>query len=300
MTGFYQRLYLYQSYCWYAFIRLDYLMYYRYTQKWVDLFHNEPHMIEIESGHYIKGMHNLVSAHFDLSNHEKFEKTLQVFETFSESEIVRNNDNNKIQVFVYLYTAKINRHFMQGSFDEGLALVPELTEKLKEYSLYLDNHRVLVFYYKIASLYFGSGDFDNTIKYLSKIINWKVDLRNDLQCYARLLHLIAHYELGNFDLLEYLIKSVYRFMAKMDNMGVVEEKVFQFLQKSFHLNQKELKPEFEKLLKELKEVERSRFSSRAFAYLDIISWLESKIYGRQVQEVIRAKFLKKTALLDGP
>src|SRR5215204_893652 len=27
MTGFYQRLYLYQSYCWFAFIRLDYLMY---------------------------------------------------------------------------------------------------------------------------------------------------------------------------------------------------------------------------------------------------------------------------------
>ena len=300
MTGFYQRLYLYQSYCWYAFIRQDFLMYYRYTHKWVDLFEREPNMIAIETGQYIKGMHNLVSAHFDLSNHEKFEKTLQVFETFSESEVVRNNDNNKIQVFVYLYTAKINRHFMQGSFDEGLTLVPELTEKLKEYSLYLDNHRVLVFYYKIASLYFGSGDFDNTIKYLSKIINWKVDLRNDLQCYARLLHLIAHYELGNFDLLEYLIKSVYRFMAKMDNMGVVEEKVFQFLQKSFHLNQKALKPEFEKLLNELKEVERSRFSSRAFAYLDIISWLESKIYGRQVQEVIRAKFLKKTALLDGP
>ncbi|HYO23287.1 MAG TPA: hypothetical protein VER36_12845, partial [Flavisolibacter sp.] len=63
MTGFYQRLYLYQSYCWYAFIRLDYLMYYRYTQKWVDLFHDEPQMIEIETGHYIKGLHNLISAH---------------------------------------------------------------------------------------------------------------------------------------------------------------------------------------------------------------------------------------------
>src|SRR5215472_2365594 len=34
--GFYERLYLYQSYCWYAFIRQDFLQYYRYTQKWVD------------------------------------------------------------------------------------------------------------------------------------------------------------------------------------------------------------------------------------------------------------------------
>ncbi|MEO7983681.1 MAG: hypothetical protein ABI688_06345, partial [Bacteroidota bacterium] len=37
-TGFYERLYLYQCYVWYAFIRQDFLQYYRYSQKWVDLF----------------------------------------------------------------------------------------------------------------------------------------------------------------------------------------------------------------------------------------------------------------------
>lgn len=292
-TGFYQRLYYYQSYCWFAFIRFDYLMYYRYTQKWVDLFHSEPAMINIETGHYIKGMHNLISAHFDLQNATRFDQSLQVFETFAGSPIVRNNHNTEVQVFVYLYTAKINKHFMEGTFTKGLELVPELIEKLKEYSLYLDTHRVLVFYYKIASLFFGSGDYDNTIIYLTKIINWKVNLRNDLQCYARLLHLIAHYELGNYNLLEYLIKSVYRFMAKMDNLGVVEEKIFAFLQASFHLSEKQLKPEFEKLLLELKGLEKNRFASRAFSYLDIISWLESKIYGLKVQDVIRTKYLKR-------
>ena len=51
-------------------------MYYRYTQKWVDIFHEEPDMIQVETGLYIRGMHNLISAHFDLSNYEKFDKTL--------------------------------------------------------------------------------------------------------------------------------------------------------------------------------------------------------------------------------
>ncbi|HEV7332860.1 MAG TPA: hypothetical protein VGN63_17605 [Flavisolibacter sp.] len=293
VKGFYQKLYLHQSYCWYAFIRLDFLMYYRHTQKWVDTFHEEPQMIPVETGHYIRGMHNLISAHFDLRNYEKFEKTLKAFETFAESDVVQNNENNTIQAFVYLYTAKINRHFMMGTFDEGVRLVPEIAEKLKEYSLYLDNHRVLVFYYKIASLYFGSGDYDNTVKYLTKIINWKVNLRNDLQCYARLLHLIAHYELGNYELLEYLTKSVYRFMAKMENLSLVEEEIFLFLRKSFNLSPRELKPEFEKLLAKLKQIESNKFESRAFAYLDIISWLESKVSGQRVQDVIRGKFLQR-------
>jgi hypothetical protein len=290
VTGFYERLYLYQSYCWYAFIRQDFLMYYRYTQKWVDLFEKDPFMIEVETAHYIKAMHNLLGAHFNLQNVVKFREELLKFETFAESDLVAQNDNNRIQTFVYIYISKINQHFLEGTFAEGLNIVPYIEEKLKEYSLYLDKHRVLVFYYKIASLYFGSGDYEKTIDYLNKIINWKVDLRTDLQCYARLLHLIAHYELGNVDILEYLIKSVYRFMAKMESLSIVEEEIFKFLRSSFHLSYRKLKPEFEKLLNRLKMLESDKYETRAFLYLDFPSWLESKVNGVPVAEVIRMKY----------
>ncbi|HTS45492.1 MAG TPA: hypothetical protein VMH01_13935 [Puia sp.] len=295
-TGFYEKLYLYQSYCWNAFIGQDFLSYYRYTQKWVDLFEKEKFMIAIETAHYIKGMHNLLSAHFDLLNYPKFVEALAHFEKFYHSEIVRDNDNNRIQTFVYLHIAKINKHFIDGTFTEGIKLVPYIEGKLKEYELYLDRHRVLVFYYKFASLYFGSGDYENAIKYLTIIINWKVNLRTDLQCYTRLLHLIAHYELGNYQLLEYLIKSVYRFMAKMGNLSLVEEEIFRFLRKSFKLSPKQLRPEFEKLLDKLRTYEKNRYETRAFAYLDIISWLESKVRNVPVQDIIREKFLQRNAL----
>jgi len=53
-----------------------------------------------------------------------------------------------------------------------------------------------------------------------------------------------------------------------------------------------LKPEFEQLLERLKELEKDRFETRAFMYLDIISWLESKISDIPVQTVIRNKFLE--------
>lgn len=290
--GFYEKLYFDQSYCWYAFIRQDYLMYYRYTQKWVNLFLDEPVMIQIETGNYIKGLHNLLNAHFTLRNYAGFDKTLSLFEEFSNSDVVNLNDNNKIQVFVYLYIAKINQHFLQGTFEEGLKIVPEIMQRLAEYNLFLDQHRTLIFYYKIASLYFGAGDFDHAIDYLNKIINWKVNLRNDLQCYARLLHLIAHYELGNFQLLEYLIKTVYRFMSKMQNLSLVEEEVFKFLRKSFYLTARKLKPEFEKLLNKIREFEESKFETRAFAYLDITSWLESKLNDKKTYEIIHEKYLK--------
>jgi hypothetical protein len=110
-----------------------------------------------------------------------------------------------------------------------------------------------------------------------------------------LLHLIAHYELGNYDLLEYLIKAVYRFMARMENLSRVEEEIFRFLRKSFELSPKELKPEFGYLLERLRTYQMNRFETRAFVYLDVISWLESKIRGVPVQKIIREKFLLRNS-----
>jgi hypothetical protein len=300
LTDFYEKLYLYQSYCWYAFIRQDFLMYYRYSQKWIDLFDATPLMISVETGHYVKGMHNLLNAHFDLRYFEKFDSTLKKFEAYSRTHEAQHHDNFRIHTFIYINSAKINWHLMRGTFAEGLKVVPSIEEKLTEYALYVDAHRILVFNYKIASLYFGNGDYATAIDYLHKIINGSVDLRYDLQCYARLLHLMAHYEMGNFDIIESLIKSVYRFMARMKNLTVIEEEMFRFLRKSFNISPRKLKPELEQFLYKIKHLEKSRFETRAFAYLDVISWLESKVYEKPMSEIIYNKFLESTTKTKPP
>jgi hypothetical protein len=292
IEGFYEKLYLYQSYCWYAFIRQDFLMYYRYSQKWIDLFDEDPMLIEVETGHYVKGMHTLLNALFDLRNFEKFDIVLKKFELFAKTSVAAQHDNFRTHTSIYINSAKINYHLMKGSFKEGLALVPEIEEKLYEYALQVDRHRILVFNYKFANLYFGHGDYETCIDYLQKIINGPLDLRIDLQCYARLMHMMSHYELGNFDILESLIKSVYRFMAKMKNLTVVEEEMFKFLRHSFGVSPAKMKPELETFLSKVKHLEKNRFETRAFAYMDIISWIESKVYDKPMSAILYDKYQK--------
>lgn len=291
-VGFYEKLCLYQSYCWFAFIRQDFLMYYKYTHKWTALFTAHPKMIAVETMHYIKGMHNLMNAHFVVRNHKKFEKALKEFEWFYESEDAQQTENTKVQSFVYLYSAKLNQQIISGDFEAGLTLIPIIEKSMGNYSMYIDQHRILVIRYKMAMVCFGADDYSKSIDYLHKIINEQSGFRTDLQCYARLLHLIAHYELGNIALVEYLTRSVYRFMAKMQLFTVVEAEIFKFLKSSFHADRRELKKQFELLLNELKKQEGKRFEARTFAYLDIISWLESKIQQKTMADIIREKYLQ--------
>jgi hypothetical protein len=291
--GFYEKLYLYQSYCWYGFIRQDFLMYYRYSQKWIDLYKENEVMLAVETGHYIKGMHTLLNAHFDLHNFKQFDITLRQFEKFAKTPAATQHDNFRTHTSIYINSARINQFLMQGDFREGLAIVPEVENKLKEYALFVDSHRIVVFNYKFASLYFGAGDYNTAIDYLQNIINDnQPGLRNDLQCYARLMHLLCHFEIGNEEILESLIKSVYRFMERMKTLTVIEEAIFTFLRHSFKVKAKYLKPELEAFLKKIKHLEKNRFETRSFAYLDVISWVESKVYERPMGDIIHEKYMK--------
>ncbi len=292
LNGFYEKLYYYQSYCWYAFIRQDFLQYYRYAQKWVDLYTENTQLKNIETGHYIKGMQALLNAHFDLRNHRAHEIVLKEFEAYERTPEAQKNDNFRIHTSIYINMAKINGHLMKGTFKEGLQIVDEIEEKLNEYSLFVDSHRILVFNYKIALLYFGSGDYNTAIDYLHRIINGPMDLRIDLQCYARLIHLLSHYELGNYEILDSLSKSVQRFMEKMKNFTRAEEALFRFIKHSFADNPEKIKKALDKLLHDIKHLEKDRHETRAFAYLDIISWAESKVKGKTMEQIVYGKYLK--------
>ena len=111
---------------------------------------------------------------------------------------------------------------------------------------------------------------------------------------------MSHYELGNDSIIESLIKSVYRYMAKMKNLTAIEEEMFRFLKNSFDISPRLMKPELEKFLYKVKHLEGDRFETRSFAYLDIISWLESKVHAKPMGEIIYAKYKKSKRRLPVP
>ncbi len=287
--GFLEKLYLYQSYAWYHYILQDFVNYYKYSRYWVELF-TTPHLIQAHLDDYLKGMHNLMSAQFNTMQYQNLSASIEKMESL-ESNIHIQDDNIKTSLFLFIYLSKINRHFIDGSFDEGIPLIKEIEDNLLSNKFKIDKHRILVFYYKIACLYFGSGNNRAAIEYLNKIINNNDQtLREDIHCYARILNLIAHYELGNMELVEYQIKSVYRYLVRVDELHMVLKEILKFLRKLSALESRELIPAFKNLRNKLDSLKQDPYEQRPYLYLDIISWLESKISGKDVQSVIKQKF----------
>jgi tetratricopeptide (TPR) repeat protein len=289
--NFFEKLYFYQAHVWYHTLNQDFRAGYRYAQKWVDLFEQAPAMKDLQAMLYIKGLHNLLASLYNLLYYSKFIQVLRTLEEFAASQSRRSSPNTEILLFQYIYTNRINAYFLEGRFTAGLDMVPELLEQLEHYKPQLDMHRTLVFYYKIASLYFGSGRFQQAIEYLTLIIQHKdQSLREDLQCFARILNLIAHYEAGDDASLDYQIRSVYHFLGKMNDQQPMQVEIFRFLRTVGSIAPQQVREAFAQLRDQLLVIAADRYASRPFLYLDIISWLDSKIAGVPVQEIMQRKF----------
>lgn len=291
--SFWGKVYYCQSYVWLHHICQEYPLSYRYSQRMVSLFRDQPNMIAINAALYLKGLHNHLGTLFNMWQYNKFQAELQQLLDFPQHYDLDEDDNTRGIWHLYRFTHSIQLHYMQGTFSEGLTLVPELMEAIEEDRYGWDEYRKLLFYYRIACLYFGSGDNDTAIDYLNLIVNQRSQqYRSDIQAYARILSLICHYEMGNVQLVEYQVKSVYRYLAKVEHLQETQQTIFRFLRRIPRIRENQVQEEFVKLKEKLDKIAQKPYESRPFTYLDIPSWLQAKIEGKSVQEVIRAEFLK--------
>jgi hypothetical protein len=290
--GFREKLWLYKAYLWYSFLIQDFRSCYKYALKWVELFYAHPDMITLNPVFFLRGQQYLLEALFYIRDVDRFKQTLQKLESIVEQATFPKSENIESLVFLHRYSHKINLHFMEGSFEEGFPLVAEVLLGIKKHEGTIDEHHVMVFYYKIACLYFGAGENKKCAEYLEKIIdNKSLEMREDLLCFSRILNLVAHYEAGDDYHLERLIKSTYKFLIKMEDLYQVQKEMIKFLRRLGDIYPHQLKGEFENLYKKLKEFEDDPYERRSFLYLDILSWLESHITGKSIPQIIKERAL---------
>jgi len=288
--GLAEKSYLYSLYIDFYFFMQDFDKGHNYAKKWMALFNNKS-LIYANLETYIKALNSLMIAESRVNAYDDFVRNKRKLRNLRRLPATQINENINLKLFKYTYVHEFNRLFMKGDFSRGVHLMEKIKPRIDEYIARLDDHSRLIMYYKIACLYVGNSDYSEALVWLNRIINTEeTGIREDIHGFSRILSLICHYELGHQDIIDYHVRSTYRFLLKRENLQQFHKYILNFLKNvGPNLSQEEMIKAFEFLREQLKPLEFNPYEKRAFIYFDIISWLEGKIQSREVQAVIQEK-----------
>jgi len=274
----YNRIY---SLYYYANEDLD--SFYQFNKKLIHLMESKPYLLNEDVSEYISVLsNNMLSCH-RLNKFQEWQETIDKF-----LKIKPNTYDDKLKIHRQYYQGKLAYCIITGQFKNGLEVLQQHFEKVQEFDK--DLFERSVFYYYYFCIYFGVGDYDNALGYLNDWLNLPRNIeRQDFQVYVHLMNLIIHFEMGNAMLLESLLRSAYRYLRKSKTSQPIEHQILNFIKSSMKTaNAAEHRKLLEKFKEEMSDIQKAP-RTRPF---DLTSWLESKIFEKTFEQVIREKHLE--------
>ncbi|MCB0607540.1 MAG: hypothetical protein KDD12_07485 [Lewinella sp.] len=175
-----------------------------------------------------------------------------------------------------------------GKFGDGVKRISRYFEAEVIAREETNSQQRLGLYYNLAYLYFGAGDYGKALDWVNLLLNDPdLKIRADIHGFGRLLNLIIHYELGNDQLLEYIVQATSRFLSSRSRLFKVEAVMLKFMRRYPRwLTRADRRKGFNALLAELEKLRDDEFERKAFDYFNFIAWMKSKAEERPFSEVV--------------
>lgn len=264
---------------------------YKYLNREIQLLETNRVLLEEKFNDYLVLQSNMLAISLALKDFSDFTSKLKKFRANIENPVVSKSEKLKFYIINNSYIFELDYNKKIGEFEKVFALTEEFNFKLGE----LKSGLVKSDYFNLQNIlsqsYFGLGNYNEALNSLLNILNDKEsESRYPDIPFARIYQLIIHYELNNFDYLEYLIKSVYYYFLKSGSMGIFERTIFRFLRTLADVTtEKGMQNAFSDLKTILLNMKDEPSVKNALKYFDFISWLESKIQKHSFQQIVRVK-----------
>jgi len=236
----------------------------------------------------MRGYHYVLTACFNIKDISTSENMLSELEDYRHKNYKKLNPNSQIVSFQYVHNGRMNLHFLKGTFLKGMKNIPNTIKRINRYASKLDYHKVMIIYYKVAWMHIGAGIPEKSIKYLNYIIELTdKSLREDIQCYARLMKLMALYDQDRYDLVLEYAEEFSLYIDRMKHSNKVQRKFLVLMKELAGAPVLEKKEIIRKGHQNLLLLTENIFERRAFIYLDVLSWLTSKSKRISIGEAIK-------------
>lgn len=293
---YYETKYLYYHiYSAYYFGIGDYENSYINLKKNVELIENNVDQFKEEPNVYFSVLTNIIYIASRLKKYDEVFSYLEKLHALPEKLALNRNEDLDIKLFSSTYSIELTLHLLTGEFEKGIALVPIIEEGLKLYGDKINNVRKAYIFFNISILYFGQKNYAEALRWINLFLNnINIDKSEDIHCFAQLLNLIIHLELGNQRLVPYALKSTQRYLTLRNRVYKFETMFLQFINKILKAKDKsEEKSVYLQLREDLKTIENDSFEKTAFEYFDFVTWVESKVSNQDFKKLIQEKAAKR-------
>jgi tetratricopeptide (TPR) repeat protein len=272
--GFTGKNSFYSAWSFYYYASGDFVKCILQKENQLENYYNHPTLKKTNEKYFLLVIGNLLSMCYTAGDKSKF---LKYYQTMLEEHKHAKENAGLVEEQEIAFT--ILKFKLEKNTEAGCKYVSEnesrILEGIEKYSL-IRNADIC---YNSAIFFFENGDFHDALRWLNRILqNSKIDSREFLHSYSRIVQLILHYELGNFELLNSLLKSTYRVLHNKKQINEFERLILDSMKKLIKGGgAKAEKIVFKELKEELIKIIADPVKRNSIDHFDYLSWLNKKL-----------------------
>jgi len=241
-----------------------------YRAKLVDYLEQFPHINKENSIHYLSSVHNLLMHSLVVKDYKSFANYLDKVKNFKIS-----SAREQSAVLDMLCLFELGYYNETKQYDKAIEFVNEIFETHSNIKSILNSEHYYLVHYHTALAYFNIGDYKNALVWINKVINLtSKNLRVDIKAATYVLNIITHYELSNFILLPYLVKTTLDFLKNSKMLRPIDKffiSIFSNISATSNQQQKALF-----FNKKLCSIKKLKLEESIISDIDYMDWLARK------------------------
>ena len=249
---------------------------YRLNKQLLELLEGSPAFLKQFPEVYLHTFNNFLIDSLQLRHYEAFAAGLDKLSALSEHPSLRTVKNLEAQLFRQRYLLEINWRLSLGAIAEAGALVPGIERGLSLYGAKLLKPHRITFEYLLAYVLWLNGRLEASLDWIHRLLHEKEDIVLELFQFSRVLNLLVHYDLGNWEHLSYLLPSTRRYLRQRRPLYRTEAALLQFLQKAINTPEQDFPALLRAFATEVEALAGEAGEKRFFNYIDLGVWVRGK------------------------
>ena len=248
------------------------------------------HFIEDNPRNYSSSLINYL-LFSQITGHRK-----EVLETLTKLNRLRRNLKKKVplslQLQITFHASNTEILVYRNSCDmrRGRNLIKKMDELLPKYGSEIPPQLKVSLISNMASFLVQDENYADALKMNNTLMDISgLNFKSDVYLFSRLLNLVIHFELGNYDLLEYMADNTYKFFRDKNLLHKADSLIITLF-KNLLKSQKNAYPAlFDEFRFNFKKLSNDNNAQNLTAMFDFSAWASSHINNISMKEVLKNK-----------